>query len=136
MEALVPWKALLDLIEPHCPVAGRGRRPYITSSMLRVRLRQKWFALSDPTMAEALYEIATLRAFAHLILGEPIPDESTRPERASRGTSACGRTSRWTLSRASAERRRAWTARTCSGTSPRGRATSQSWPRGAERPRS
>ena len=77
MELVVPWKALLGLIEPHYPVAGRGRRPYPLESMLRVHLMQNWFALSDPAMEEALYEIASLRAFAHLSLGEPIPDETT-----------------------------------------------------------
>ena len=45
--------------------------------MLRVHLMQNWFALSDPAMEEALYEIASLRAFAQLSLGEPIPDETT-----------------------------------------------------------
>jgi IS5 family transposase len=45
--------------------------------MLRVHLMQNWFALSDPAMEEALYEIASLRTFAHLSLGEPIPDETT-----------------------------------------------------------
>ena len=34
-------------------------------------------ALSDPAMEEALYEIASLRAFVRLSLGEPIPDETT-----------------------------------------------------------
>ena len=77
MELVVPWKALLGLIEPHYPVAGRGRRPYPLESMLRVHLMQNWFALSDPAMEEALYEIASLRAFAQLSLGEPIPDETT-----------------------------------------------------------
>jgi transposase, IS5 family len=77
MELVVPWKALLGLIEPHYPEAGRGRRPYPLESMLRVHLMQNWFALSDPAMEEALYEIASLRAFAHLSLGEPIPDETT-----------------------------------------------------------
>jgi hypothetical protein len=77
MELVVPWKALLSLIEPHYPVAGRGRRPYPLESMLRVHLMQNWFALSDPSMEEALYEIASLRAFARLHLGEPIPDETT-----------------------------------------------------------
>ena len=57
MELVVPWKALLGLIEPHYPVAGRGRRPYPLESMLRVHLMQNWFALSDPAMEEALYEI-------------------------------------------------------------------------------
>lgn len=28
MELVVPWKALLKVIEPFYPVAGRGRRPY------------------------------------------------------------------------------------------------------------
>jgi IS5 family transposase len=77
MELVVPWKALLGLIEPHYPAAGRGRRPYPLESMLRVHLMQNWFALSDPSMEEALYEIASLRAFARLHLGEPIPDETT-----------------------------------------------------------
>ena len=77
MEAVVPWKALLDLIEPHYPTAGRGRRPYPLASMLRVHLMQNWFALSDPAMEEALYEIASLRNFAGLNLSEPIPDETT-----------------------------------------------------------
>jgi IS5 family transposase len=77
MELVVPWKALLKVIEPHYPVAGRGRRPYPLESMLRVHLMQNWFALSDPAMEEALYEIASLRNFAKLALSEPIPDETT-----------------------------------------------------------
>jgi IS5 family transposase len=77
MEVVVPWKVLLKIIEPHYPVAGRGRRPYALESMLRVHLMQNWFALSDPAMEEALYEIASLRAFARLSLNEPIPDETT-----------------------------------------------------------
>ena len=77
MELVVPWKALLKVIEPFYPVAGRGRRPYPMESMLRVHLMQNWFALSDPAMEEALYEIASLRGFAVLKLSEPIPDETT-----------------------------------------------------------
>jgi IS5 family transposase len=77
MELVVPWKVLLKIIEPHYPVAGRGRRPYALESMLRVHLMQNWFALSDPAMEEALYEIASLRTSARLSLNEPIPDETT-----------------------------------------------------------
>lgn len=77
MELVVPWKALHKLIEPFYPVAGRGRRPYPLESIVRVHLMQNWFALSDPAMEEALYEIASLRTFAHLSLAEPIPDETT-----------------------------------------------------------
>ena len=40
MELVVPWKALLVLIEPHYPLGDRGRRPYPLESMLRVHLMQ------------------------------------------------------------------------------------------------
>ncbi len=77
MELVVPWKALVKLIAPFYPVAGRGRRPSPLDTMLRVHLMQNWFTLSDPAMEEALYEIASLRSFARLSLNEPIPDETT-----------------------------------------------------------
>ena len=54
MELVVPWKALIKVITPFYPVAGRGRRPYPLEAMLRVHLTQNWFALSDPSMEEAL----------------------------------------------------------------------------------
>jgi IS5 family transposase len=77
MERVVPWKSLLDLIEPFYPIAGRGRHPYPLETMLRVHLMQNWFALSDPAMEEALYEITPMRTFARLSLTKPIPDETT-----------------------------------------------------------
>jgi IS5 family transposase len=77
MELVVPWKDIVKVITPFYPVAGRGRRPYPLEAMLRIHLMQNWFALSDPSMEEALYEIASLRSFAGLKLSEPIPDETT-----------------------------------------------------------
>jgi len=77
MEQVVPWKSLLNLIEPFYPVAGRGRPPYPLETILRVHLMQNWFGLSDPAMEEALYEITPMRVFARLSLTEPIPDETT-----------------------------------------------------------
>ena len=78
MDQVVPWKALLALIEPHYPTMGRpGRQPYPLSTMLRVHLLQQWYALSDPAMEEALYEIPTLRRFAGLGGRDAIPDETT-----------------------------------------------------------
>jgi IS5 family transposase len=77
MEQVMPWTALLKVIEPFYPVAGNGRRPYPLATMLRVHLMQNWFALSDPAMEEALYEIASLRNFAGLDLRKAIPDETT-----------------------------------------------------------
>jgi IS5 family transposase len=77
MEQVVPWKSLLNLIEPCYPIAGRGRHPYPLETMLRVHLMQNWFGLSDPAMEEALYEITPMRGFGRLSLTQPIPDETT-----------------------------------------------------------
>ena len=38
MERVVPWDALLQLIEAVYPKAGKGRRPYPLATMLRVHL--------------------------------------------------------------------------------------------------
>jgi IS5 family transposase len=77
MDKVVPWKALLALIEPAYPKAGRGRPPYALETMLRIHLMQNWFGFSDPAMEEALYEIAPVRQFAQLSLTRSIPDETT-----------------------------------------------------------
>lgn len=78
MDRVVPWTAVLALIEPHYPKSGRpGRQPYALEVMLRIHFLQQWYALSDPAMEEALYEIAPLRQFARLSLLDAIPDETT-----------------------------------------------------------
>ena len=78
MDQVVPWTALLKLIAPHYPTMGRpGRQPYPMQTMLRVHFLQQWYALSDPAMEEALYEIPTLRRFAQLGGRDAIPDETT-----------------------------------------------------------
>jgi IS5 family transposase len=78
MDAVVPWAALLGLIEPHYPKAGNGRRPYPLAVMLRIYFLQQWYQLSDPGAEEALYDIHSMRAFAGLELGrDAIPDETT-----------------------------------------------------------
>jgi IS5 family transposase len=47
MEAVVPWHALIDLIEPHYPKASKkgGRPPYPLAKMLRIHLQQQWYSL-------------------------------------------------------------------------------------------
>jgi IS5 family transposase len=77
MNQVMPWGSLLRLIEPLYPVAGRGRPPYPLETMLRVHLLQNWYGLSDPAMEEALYDSASMRAFAKLSLNGAIPDETT-----------------------------------------------------------
>ncbi|EIL87726.1 ISMca7, transposase [Rhodanobacter fulvus Jip2] len=79
MDEVVPWADLLALIEPSYPTAGRrGRPPMPPSVMLRIHFMQQWYALSDPAMEDALYEIESMRRFAGLELNEDaIPDETT-----------------------------------------------------------
>ena len=36
MERVMPWRRLEALIEPHYPLAGKGRKPYPLSAMLGV----------------------------------------------------------------------------------------------------
>ncbi len=78
MNAIVPWRDLLELIEPHYPTAGNGRQPVGLSIMLRVYFLQQWFHLSDPGVEEALYESPVLRRFAGVdLVSAPAPDETT-----------------------------------------------------------
>ena len=50
MERTIPWKVFADLVEPHYPKPGNGRRPYPLEVMLRIHFMQQWFNLSDPAM--------------------------------------------------------------------------------------
>jgi IS5 family transposase len=80
MEAVVPWKVLIDLIEPHYPRTSSkgGRPPYPLETMLRIHLLQQWYDLSDPAMEDALIEVATMRRFAGIaLITDRIPDETT-----------------------------------------------------------
>jgi IS5 family transposase len=78
MEAIVPWKRLCALIEPHYPSGELGRPPIPLERMLRIYFLQQWFNLSDPAVEEALYDMVSMRAFAGIDLGEaPVPDETT-----------------------------------------------------------
>src|SRR5574337_333264 len=75
---VVPWATLMALIEPHYPKAGKGRRPRGLETILRIDFMQQWFALSDPGMEEALYDVPCMRAFARLdLFDEAMPDETT-----------------------------------------------------------
>jgi transposase, IS5 family len=80
MEKVVPWKALLELIEPHYPKTSSkgGRPPYPLATMLRIHLLQQWYDLSDPAIDDALIEVPTMRRFAGIdMISDRIPDETT-----------------------------------------------------------
>ena len=79
MDKLMPWAEFCAVIEPHYPKAGRrGRPPRPLATMLRIYFMQQWYALSDPAMEDALYEIESMRRFAVLALtDDAMPDETT-----------------------------------------------------------
>jgi IS5 family transposase len=78
MEAIVPWSALCEVIEPCYPKAGNGRPPIGLERMLRIHFIQHWFNLADLSCEEALYDSASLRRFVGIDLGrEPVPDSTT-----------------------------------------------------------
>jgi IS5 family transposase len=78
MERVVPWAALLQVVEPYYPKAKTGRPPFGIETMLRIHYLQQWFALSDPAMEEALHDMPVFREFAKLGDGVTrLPDETT-----------------------------------------------------------
>lgn len=78
MDAIIPWRQLLDLIEPHYPKAGNGRPPLGLEKMLRIYFLQIWFNLSDPGAEEAIYDSESMRRFARVELSEDkVPDETS-----------------------------------------------------------
>jgi transposase, IS5 family len=78
MERVVPWAALVRVVEPHCPRAKTGRPPFAVETMLRIHYLQQWFSLSDPAMEEALHDTPLFREFAKIDQGVTrLPDETT-----------------------------------------------------------
>ncbi|GGL47245.1 hypothetical protein GCM10009091_31330 [Pseudomonas brenneri] len=43
MDQVVPWKELINLIEPHYPNGEGGRPAYSLIVVLRIHLMQNWF---------------------------------------------------------------------------------------------
>ncbi len=78
MDRVVPWAALVQVVEPYYPKAKTGRPPFRIETMLRIHYLQQWFALSDPAMEEALHDMPIFREFAKLGDGiVRLPDETT-----------------------------------------------------------
>ena len=78
MEHVVPWAALVQIVQPYAPKAKTGRPPFAVETMLRIHYLQQWFGLSDPAMEEALHDVPLYREFAKLGAGiARLPDETT-----------------------------------------------------------
>ena len=63
MEAIVPWREWVALIESHYPDGRRGRRPVGCERMLRMYLLQVWFHLSDEACEDAVPGPGATRRF-------------------------------------------------------------------------
>ena len=78
VDAVVLWRQLCSLIEPHYPSGQRGRPPIGIMRMLRIYFLQQWFNLSDPQAEDCLYDSEAMRKFVGIDLGlEASPDETT-----------------------------------------------------------
>jgi IS5 family transposase len=79
MERVVPWAALMALIEPHYPKSARvGRPPIGVQRMLRMYFLQQWYSLSDEGLEDALYDSQAMRDFVGIDLArEQVPDATT-----------------------------------------------------------
>ena len=78
MDAVIAWRRLLAVIEPHYPKAGAGRQPLGLEKMLRIYFLQQWFNLSDPQAEDAIYDSESMRRFAGVELGDDVvPDATT-----------------------------------------------------------
>lgn len=80
MNRVVPWGALVALIQPHVRGAHQalgGRPPFPIETMLRIHCLQLWWNLSDPAMEEELHERPLYRRFVGLEGAARMPDEST-----------------------------------------------------------
>jgi len=79
MQQVVPWPALIALIEPHYPSSGRvGRPPIGVPRMLRMFFLQQWYSLSDEGLEDAIYDSQAMREFVGIDLArEQVPDATT-----------------------------------------------------------
>ena len=81
MEAIVPWREWVALIESHYPDGRRGRRPVGCERMLRMYLLQVWFHLSDEACEDAVPGPGATRRFVGIdMMSEQVPDATTLPE--------------------------------------------------------
>src|SRR5438105_14189887 len=77
MGQVVPWGELCALSEPHYPKAGGGRPPVGVERMLWIYFLQQWFNLSDPGVAEALYDSSVMRSSVGIDCGYDVIAEET-----------------------------------------------------------
>lgn len=78
MEAIVPFKKWVCMIEPYYPKGERGRPVKGIEKMLRMYLLQIWFNLSDEMLEDCIYDSYSMKKFAGIdLMEENVPDAVT-----------------------------------------------------------
>lgn len=78
MDQVIPWNALLSLVQPHYTAAEVGRKKKELAVMLKIYFLQQWYNLSDPEMEDAIYDRNSFQKFLGIdMLQESAPDETT-----------------------------------------------------------
>ena len=78
MEAIVPWREWVALIESHYPDGRRGRRPVGCERMPGMYLLQVWFHLSDEACEDAVLDSRAMQRFVGIdMMSEQVPDATT-----------------------------------------------------------
>lgn len=79
MDAWVPWKEWVSIIEPVYFSNERGRPAQPIERMLRMLLMQQWFSLSDEGIEDAIYDSYAMKTFMRIdfLSGEQVPDATT-----------------------------------------------------------
>jgi transposase, IS5 family len=81
MDATIPWRVWVGLIEPYYYAdrpGKRGRKAKPIAVMLRMYLLQIWFNLSDEGVEDAIYDSYAMRRFMGLDFAvEQVPDATT-----------------------------------------------------------
>jgi IS5 family transposase len=78
MNKIMPWKELIELIEPIYFKGKQGRPPRGIETMLRMYFLQIWFTLSDEAVEDSIYDSYAMRSFMGLnFLEEQAPDSTT-----------------------------------------------------------
>ncbi len=84
MEQVVPWERLTQAAEPHWPREREGvrSRPSVDlPCMLRLYFLQRWYALADDALEDALHDSGALRRFVDIDFDtQSVPCASTMLE--------------------------------------------------------
>jgi len=94
MERVVPWAALVKIVEPYCPRAKTGCPPFAVETTLQIHYLQQWLCLCDSSMEEALHDTSLFREFVQIGRGVMrLPGETT--SRQSCGSDTCWSSTTW-----------------------------------------